>query len=60
VSEEEAEACHFATTRLRHVCAGNQFSFIPAIEPGDETKRALHNRPHKTGRKGYHGKMKEW
>jgi hypothetical protein len=23
-------------------------------------KRALHNRPHKTGRKGYHGKRKEW
>jgi hypothetical protein len=23
-------------------------------------KRALHNNPHKTGRKGYHGKRKEW
>jgi hypothetical protein len=23
-------------------------------------KRALHNKPHKTGRKGYHGKRKEW
>jgi hypothetical protein len=23
-------------------------------------KRALHNKPHKTGRKGYHGKSKEW
>jgi hypothetical protein len=23
-------------------------------------KRALHNKPHKTGRKGYRGKMKEW
>jgi hypothetical protein len=23
-------------------------------------KRALHNKPHKTGIKGYHGKRKEW
>jgi hypothetical protein len=23
-------------------------------------KRAFHNKPHKTGRKGYHGKRKEW
>jgi hypothetical protein len=23
-------------------------------------KRALYNKPHKTGRKGYHGKRKEW
>jgi hypothetical protein len=23
-------------------------------------KRALHNKPHKRGRKGYHGKRKEW
>jgi hypothetical protein len=23
-------------------------------------KRALHNKPHKTGRKGYHGKRKQW
>jgi hypothetical protein len=23
-------------------------------------KRALHNKPHKMGRKGYHGKRKEW
>jgi hypothetical protein len=23
-------------------------------------KRALHNKPHKIGRKGYHGKRKEW
>jgi hypothetical protein len=23
-------------------------------------KRALHNKQHKTGRKGYHGKRKEW
>jgi hypothetical protein len=23
-------------------------------------KRALHNKPHKTGTKGYHGKRKEW
>jgi hypothetical protein len=23
-------------------------------------KRALHNKPHKTGRKGYYGKRKEW
>jgi hypothetical protein len=23
-------------------------------------KRALHNKPHKTGRKGYRGKRKEW
>jgi hypothetical protein len=23
-------------------------------------KRALHNKPHKTGRKGYHGKRKGW
>jgi hypothetical protein len=23
-------------------------------------KRALHNKPHKAGRKDYHGKRKEW
>jgi hypothetical protein len=23
-------------------------------------KRALHNKPHKTGKKGYRGKRKEW
>jgi hypothetical protein len=23
-------------------------------------KRALHNKPHKMGKKGYHGKRKEW
>jgi hypothetical protein len=23
-------------------------------------KRALHNKPHKTGKKGYHGKRKQW
>jgi hypothetical protein len=23
-------------------------------------KRALHNKTHKRGRKGYHGKRKEW
>jgi hypothetical protein len=23
-------------------------------------KRELHNKPHKTGRKGYSGKRKEW
>jgi hypothetical protein len=28
----------FAATRLRHVCAGNQFSFISTIELDDETK----------------------
>jgi hypothetical protein len=35
------EACLFAATRLGHVCAGNQFSFISAIEPGDETKESV-------------------
>jgi hypothetical protein len=32
------EACLFAATRLGDVGAGNQFSFISAIEPGDETE----------------------
>jgi hypothetical protein len=31
----------FAATRLGHVCVGNQFSFISAIEPGDETKESI-------------------
>jgi hypothetical protein len=31
----------FAITSLRHVCAGNQFSFILAIEPGEETKESI-------------------
>jgi hypothetical protein len=35
------EACLFAATRLRHVCAGNQFSFISAIDPGDGTKESI-------------------
>jgi hypothetical protein len=35
------EACLFAATRLEHVCARNQFSFISAIEPGDETKESI-------------------
>jgi hypothetical protein len=44
VSEEETpfvEACFFAATRLGHVCAGNQSSFISTIEPGDETKESI-------------------
>jgi hypothetical protein len=41
VSEEETEACFFAATRLRHVCAGNQFSFISSIELGDETEESI-------------------
>jgi hypothetical protein len=35
------EACLFAATRLGHVCAVNQFSFISAIEPGYETKESI-------------------
>jgi hypothetical protein len=35
------EACLFAATRLGHVCEGNQFSFISAIDPGDETKESI-------------------
>jgi hypothetical protein len=35
------EACLFVATRLGHVCAGNQFSFISAIEPGEETKESI-------------------
>jgi hypothetical protein len=31
----------FAATRLGHVCVGNQFYFISAIEPGDETKESI-------------------
>jgi hypothetical protein len=31
----------FAGTRLGHVCARNQFSFISAIEPEDETKESI-------------------
>jgi hypothetical protein len=63
VIEEETpivKHAFFAATRLGHVCAGNQFSFISTIEPGDEITRALHNKPHKTSVEGYHGKRKEW
>jgi hypothetical protein len=35
------EACLFVATRLRHVCVGNQFSFISANEPGDEIKESI-------------------
>jgi hypothetical protein len=35
------EARLFVATRLGHVCAGNQFSFISTIEPGDETKDSI-------------------
>jgi hypothetical protein len=35
------EACVFAATRLGHVCVGNQFSFISAIESGDKTKESI-------------------
>jgi hypothetical protein len=41
VSEEETpfvKHAFFAATKLGHDCAGNQFSFISTIEPGDETK----------------------
>jgi hypothetical protein len=31
----------FAATRLGHVYAGNQFSFISEIELGDETKESI-------------------
>jgi hypothetical protein len=31
----------FCNKRLGHVCAGNQFSFILAIEPGDETIESI-------------------
>jgi hypothetical protein len=31
----------FAATRSGHICAGNQFSFISAIEPGDEIKESI-------------------
>jgi hypothetical protein len=30
------------------------------LSQGMKQKRALHNKPHKTGRKGYRGKRKEW
>jgi hypothetical protein len=35
------KACLFLTTGLRHVYAGNQFTFISAIQPGDETKESI-------------------
>jgi hypothetical protein len=44
VSEEETpfvKHAFFAGTILGLVCAGNQFSFISAIEPGDEAKESI-------------------
>jgi hypothetical protein len=35
------EACRSTAIRLGHVCAGNQLSFISAIEPGDKTKESI-------------------
>jgi hypothetical protein len=35
------EACLFAATRLGHVCAGNQCSFVLAIEPEDDAKESI-------------------
>jgi hypothetical protein len=35
------EVCLFAATRLGHVCVGNQFFFISAIEQRDETKESI-------------------
>jgi hypothetical protein len=63
VSEEETpfvKHAFFAATRQGHVCAGNQFSFISQLSHEMKQKRALHNKPHNTGRKGYRGKRKEW
>jgi hypothetical protein len=37
----------------------NSSSFQQLIQKMKQ-KRALHNKPHKTGRKGYRGKRKEW
>jgi hypothetical protein len=34
--------------------------FFQRVSQEMKDKRALHNKPHKTGRKGYHGKRKEW
>jgi hypothetical protein len=34
--------------------------FFERVSQEMKDKRALHNKPHKMGRKGYHGKRKEW
>jgi hypothetical protein len=34
--------------------------FFQRVSQEMKDKRALHNKTHKTGRKGYHGKRKEW
>ncbi|PUZ60740.1 hypothetical protein GQ55_4G177300 [Panicum hallii var. hallii] len=34
--------------------------FFQRVSQEMKDKRALHNKPHKMGRKGYHGKRKEW
>jgi hypothetical protein len=34
--------------------------FFQRVSKEMKDKRALHNKPHKMGRKGYHGKRKEW
>jgi hypothetical protein len=44
VSEEETpfvKHAFFAAIILGHVCARNQFSFISAIEPRDETNESI-------------------
>jgi hypothetical protein len=54
------EACLFVATRLRHVCVGTNSPSFQQISQEMKQKRALHNKPHNTGRKGYRGKRKEW
>jgi hypothetical protein len=34
--------------------------FLQQLSQEMKPKRALHSKPHKIGRKGYHGKRKEW
>ena len=34
--------------------------FFEKVSQDMKDKRARHNKPHKMGRKGYHGKRKEW
>jgi hypothetical protein len=63
VSEEETPFANHAFLQQQDwdmfVQETNSPSFQQLIQEMKQ-KRALHNKPHKTGRKGYSGKRKEW
>jgi hypothetical protein len=63
VSEEETSFVNHAFLQQQDWVMFVQETNSPSFQQLSQEmkqKRSLHNKPHKTGRKGYHGKGKEW